>query len=393
MSSILYIAPFCHIPPLHGASQRGINLLLQLARCHDVTLLTYRKHDAEALMLWAKEHQIALRWLPAAPEHNHLSFLQRAFSDLPPGFASHSPDAIAAAIDTAWAEIGPFDLIYFATQLMGQAVLTKRWPARTALDLYDVYTPIAHAKIVSTSLAQPYHWLYRLEAQRVHYYEWRLLKYFDIVITASVEDAKHVGHLRSKARTIVVPNGVALPQVEPNYTQTQKVLLVGSYSYAPNAEGFLWFYKKVWPSILQQVPLATLVAVGESSENLQGSTNNDPSVHWAGRVPDLGDFYREAACVIVPVLSGGGTRLKLLEAMAWGVPVVSTALGAQGVEHEGTVGIANTAEQFASEIVRRLINTSAYVEQAQQARNLIACRYTWEQIGNMLLSGIKSCSA
>ena len=389
MSRILYIAPFCHIPALHGASQRGINLLLQLARCHNMTLLTYRKQDAAALENWAQKQGIALRWLADPPRSAELSPLQRVLSRRPPGFASHDPNAIAAAVDAAWAEAGPFDMLYFATQLMGQAVLTKRWPARTALDLYDVYTPIARAKIAATSIAQPYHWLYRLEAQRVAYYEHRLLKFFDVVITASDAETQHVGKLRSKARTIVIPNGVTLPQIDTNCAPTQNVLLVGSYSYAPNADGFRWFYKKVWPLIRQQVPRAILVAVGEGAENLQGLTDDDQSVHWAGRVPDIGDFYKQAACVIVPVLSGGGTRLKLLEAMAWAVPVVSTALGAQGVEHDRTIAISNTAEQFASEIVYRLKDASAYIEQARQARKLIASRYTWEQIGKRLVSGLE----
>ncbi len=168
-------------------------------------------------------------------------------------------------------------------------------------------------------------------------------------------------------------------------TPAAGVAMVANFSHTPNAEGLRWFYRQVWPVISAKLPGSRLLLAGKDSEQLQALTAGDTTVEWLGVVPDLGELYRRSACVVVPVLSGGGTRLKLLEAMAWAVPLVTTTAGASGVEHQGSVAVADDPLEFANCVEERLRAPGDFQEQAARARQVVAERYTWDQIGRKLV--------
>jgi glycosyltransferase involved in cell wall biosynthesis len=384
---LLYVAPFCHIPPTDGGSYRGINLLRQLQKICQVALLTYCKHDADALQQWAARHQVMLYWLPDPPPRRKATIFQRLLAKRPPGFASHQPEAIAETIDKIWIKQGPFDCLYFATQLMGQAALITRWQAALVLDMYDIYTPIAQARTAEVPVYRPYHWLFRVEAARVRGYERQIVKQFDLILVLSQRDADAVATLCSEPPVAVIPDGIEIP-TNKHLTNHQEhfVLMVGNYHYAPNAQGFRWFYTKVWPQIRADMPGARLCLVGRGGHSLESLTAGDNSVSWEGYRLHLGPYYQKAACAIVPIFSGGGIRVKLLEAMAWGVPVVSTTIGAWGVDHDGTVTIADTPEEFAKAVAHCLISPGAFSQQATKARQIVAEYYSWDGVGEELLT-------
>ena len=252
MAKLLYISPFCDIPPLAGGAQRSIHLLGQLAGQHQVHVLTPHKANASAFATWAVAQGITVDWFSQpAPQESGLR--GRVFARFPPGFGD--PAGLVAAIDRAWGASGPFAVVYFATQWAGLAATVKRRPARIILDLYDVYTPIAQARARGVPPWRPYHWLFRLEAARVQGHEVRLLRSADRVLTASPEDANLVRRLHAGAAVTVIPNGVHLPPAAPRSPSPATVLMVASYSYGPNAEGFRWFFHEVWPHIRQGAPI------------------------------------------------------------------------------------------------------------------------------------------
>lgn len=381
---VLCLAPFCHMPPSDGASQRAINLLQALAARYALHLLAYRKHDAAALAGWAGEQGIALGWLPEPPKPQ-VGFWRRVGARLPPGFASHDPQAIQRSVAATWAAHGPFDLIFCATQLLGQGLADQRWPAPTVLDLYDVYAPLAREKIARARPLRPYRWLFRLEAARVRAHERRVLRAHSMLLTISQPDARVAAALAPGVPLRVLPHGVHVPAFVPAGARGPVALLVASFGHGPNLEGLRWLYERVWPLVRRALPGATLLLVGQPSEAARAVTGGDGGVEWAGRVPDVAPFYRRAACAVVPILGGGGVRHKLLEALAWGVPTVSTGAGARGLELDDALTIADAPAAFAAAVVARLREPERFAAQAAHARALVAERHSWDCVGALLL--------
>jgi len=156
-------------------------------------------------------------------------------------------------------------------------------------------------------------------------------------------------------RVWVWPNVVHIPPLPPLSGEAgSHLLFVGYQRYTPNREGFQWFVREVWPVLRQSLPAIHCHVVGEGSEGLPTADG----VHYHGKQPRLEPFYANTMAAIAPIFSGGGTRIKILEAMAHGRPVVSTSFGAAGlaVRHGDHLWIADTPAAFAEAIVRLSAN-------------------------------------
>ena len=135
------------------------------------------------------------------------------------------------------------------------------------------------------------------------------------------------------SRVLTVPNAVAsrpLLPVVPDPT----LLFLGSYSYAPNVQAAEFLIKKIWPHIHRQMPEARLFIAGPQARNIRGYETGVPGVEFLGFVDDLTSLYQRSRVVCCPMLAGGGTRIKILEAAACGKPIVATRLGAEGLDLE-----------------------------------------------------------
>jgi glycosyltransferase involved in cell wall biosynthesis len=157
------------------------------------------------------------------------------------------------------------------------------------------------------------------------------LPQFDTVLAASREEAQSL--TRFGARALVVPN-VALPTPAMSSRRGKRaptVLFVGTLSYMPNADAVTWFVSRVWRRLYKQLRgRARLVIVGRNSPAAIGRLRAHPGVQVTGAVPDIAPYYRDADVVIVPLRAGGGTRIKIIEAAAFGLPVVATSIGTEG---------------------------------------------------------------
>jgi len=175
--------------------------------------------------------------------------------------------------------------------------------------------------------------------------------------------------------------GVDLPADRPT------LVFTGTLSYAPNAEGIAWFVRTVWPLVVAAVPGAQLDIVGREppAEVLAFASDR---VHVSGEVPDVRPYLQRAWLAIVPVLHGGGTRLKILEAMACALPVVSTTIGAEGlaVADGRDILIADEPQAFAAHVVRLLLDTLLRDTLGQAGRALVERHYGWRMITEALES-------
>jgi glycosyltransferase involved in cell wall biosynthesis len=261
------------------------------------------------------------------------------------------------------------------------AALTARRPVW--VDFHNLDSEIWRRTAESATSA-PVRLFARFQEPRVRGLERRLVGAAAGLSCVSRRDADVLRALGGAVEPLVVPNGVDLSRYafrrEP--PAQELVFFVGDLSWPPNAEGVRWFARQVWPRVRQARPAARAEILGRSAPpDLERLASADFAL--AGEGSDTRPSWARAAVAIVPLLAGGGTRLKILEAAACGVPVVSTSVGAEGLElaPETEILLRENAEGFASAVAGLLADPEAARRQAAAARARVEALYDWERIG------------
>jgi glycosyltransferase involved in cell wall biosynthesis len=173
--------------------------------------------------------------------------------------------------------------------------------------------------------------------------------------------------------------------------QRNRLLFVGSMDYHANADAVEKFVKEVWPKLFARNPQIKFTIVGRRPSAEIHALAKFPGVEVTGTVEDVRPYYREAFAAVVPLRIGGGSRLKILEAMAAGVPVISTRLGAEGLEvqHKQNILLAEWGEDFIRAVFEIIENKTLQQDIAQNARSFVIQRYDWSAIGKTLFNSYK----
>jgi len=195
-------------------------------------------------------------------------------------------------------------------------------------------------------------------------------------------------------RITVVPTGVDLAQYRPAAKQPDAsaplITFVGAMDWEPNVDGVEYFCSEVWPAIKAEVPQARFRIVGRNPDRRVQKWASD-SIEVTGRVPSVVEHLQESAVVIVPLRIGGGTRLKIYEAMATAKAVVSTTIGAEGldVHHGRDIMLADDPRAFAQAVIM-LLRDSDLRRRYEQAAAETAARYDWPAIGERFSEVLQS---
>jgi glycosyltransferase involved in cell wall biosynthesis len=204
----------------------------------------------------------------------------------------------------------------------------------------------------------------------------------DGVYLCSVADQQRLLEEVPGARTLVIPNAADVEYYQPRATDpvpdARTVVFFGHLSYFPNVDGVSYFVQEIWPRIVEVHPKARLKIIGgEAPRPLLELAR--PGVELTGFVQDLRPHLAEAAAVVVPLRLGGGTRLKIVEAMAMGKAIVSTTLGAEGIEAvpRRDLLVEDQPAAFADAVNRLLAEPSLAARIGQSARQLAVQRYAW----------------
>jgi glycosyltransferase involved in cell wall biosynthesis len=213
---------------------------------------------------------------------------------------------------------------------------------------------------------------------------------FDHCLAVSELDAARLRKRNPRLRVSVIENGVDCERLRvlPDAAAGNDLLFVGLLSYPPNADAVLFFCKKILPMIRAKVPDARLLVVGNGAPPAVQRLARRADVVLAGAVESIVPCYERTRMSVVPLRAGSGTRLKILESMALGRPVVTTPIGAEGLEvRDGAeLLIADNPGDFSESVVRVLRDPPLYRQLAQKARALVENRYDWRIIGGKLLS-------
>jgi polysaccharide biosynthesis protein PslH len=237
-----------------------------------------------------------------------------------------------------------------------------------------------------------------LEARRVKRYEGMLVRAFDHILAVTEIDRMHLleaakavnGRDRhnkitgSPAPVTVIPIAVDTEQFQPVSRQpcSKSILTLGTLHYPPNADGVRWFLREVFPIVRKSIPEASLTIVGKSPPDylIQSARQNPEWVKVTGYVPDLRPYLASSALVVIPVRAGSGMRVRILDALAFGVPLVTTTVGLEGIDaqHGKQVLVADTAEEFAENVIVLLKDGDLQARLSRNGRHLVEDHYDWK---------------
>jgi len=395
------ISPEFPAPPRSGGRRRTFHLLQALSRLGTVDLITFSERpEAEASPLvrpiCRRLHIVRL------PEHSRrlLPFLgrnlRRVVRGIPPLTDRFSEASVCDAVRRC-----------LHRERYDALVLEHSWIAH--------YIPIARAlqpqarivldchNIESDLWRQYYERPPKLWYKPAAYRFWRsalaqertYLPRADLVWVVSDLDAERARALAPSARVRVIPNGtIPLPpeRLPSKATDAPLIGFLGSTRYLPNESGLRFFLERIWPAIREAVPDVHLMVLGHPSEWLRRRARADAHLRVIGEVPDIAPYLRQWALMVVPLLHGGGTRVKILDAWAHGVAVVSTSKGAEGIR--ATPGeelwIADSPAAFAQAVIRLLRDADERHRLARRGYERARCEYSWdiiaERVRHQLLS-------
>lgn len=376
MMKILFLSRWFPYPTNNGSKLRIFNLLRGLSQQHDVTLLSFADQpDGKPETLQVRSLCSEVHIVPWK-EFNPHSWQARL------GFLSLKPRSV---IDTFSPEMAQ-KITKIVTEKKPDLVIASQLPMAAyhqyfngvpalfeELELGLSYEDSRRALNGKKRVRHAFTWF------KLRFYLSRLLKSFRAVTVVSERERNLVSKYFPDVKNIlVIPNCMNLSDYQDIFTEQEpsRLVFTGSFRYHTNYEAMLWFVGEVFPLVLEQIPEAELVISGDHA-NLP--LPSDKNVTLAGYVDDIKSLIASSTVAIAPLWSGGGTRLKILEAMAIGTPVVATSKGAEGLDaqHGEHFFIADDAVEFSKYIIQLLKDENLRKTMASKASLLVQEKYNW----------------
>jgi len=375
---ILFLSRWFPYPANNGSKLRIYNLLRGLAKHHDVTLLSFADQpdvspDApEIQSLCSDVHVVPWREFDPNSTRARFGFLNLAPRSIVDTFSQEMAQEITQLLDAH-----RYDLVV-ASQLSMAAYRPyfKNIPALfEEVEVGLSHGEAFHSLDLKKRLRHAFTWF------KLRMYLSRLLDSFQACTVVSEQERYMLVRSLGIRNDVVevIPNCVQIDEKEnhPSTLVPNQLIFSGSFRYHANYEAMLWFVGEVYPRILERIPDAYLVITGDHANLPLPSTQN---INFIGYVDDIKTAVASSWVSIAPLLSGGGTRLKILEAMSVGTPVVSTSKGAEGL---GAVTghhlfIADTPDTFADQVVRILKDKDLRNQIATSANEFVKEKYNWK---------------
>ena len=394
---ILFLSAWFPYPPDNGSKIRIYYLLRALGARHKVTLLSFafdtaRPDEAEELQrLCADIHAVAIDPFAA----NRAGAL-RAFLALRPVVSR--PIAAMSQLVAEEVDSHAYDAIIASTGMMADYALQAPQDAAKILEEHNSMTRWMWERYAgqNNALQRARCWT---SWQKLRRYEARSYPEFDLISMVSQADrATTLDVLGDRGVPVeFVSNGVDCNHNRPDLVKTRPFSLVynGALTYSANYDAMRYFLADIYPMIRQQVSEASLTITGSLSGVDLSGLALDESVHLSGYVEDIRAPVAGAAVCVAPIRQGGGTRLKILEAMALGTPVVATSKAAEGLEVTPgrDILIADVPSEFAFQVVRLLRDSGLCRQLSAHARRLVEERYDWQAIGDQFVALVEEIVA
>jgi glycosyltransferase involved in cell wall biosynthesis len=385
---ILWVKADKLLPVQNGGNIRSYNIVRQLAERHEVVFFSYYGGEAD------REYERELeRQLPGAvcvcTGKQAAGGVARGMDYL--AHLGHSePYAVSRFVSRAveqrlekWSRERRFDIA--VCDFLDAAVnFPAGFSIPTVLFQHNVEAEIWR-RYAETAENPAKRLMYRLEYSKMLGYEQSKVRDFEHVIAVSENDRQIMSQWTAASRITVVPTGVDLKAFRTAAGAEARgpvVMFIGAMDWPPNVDGVEYFCGRIWAKVRAAVPGAQLRIVGRNPDRRVQKLAGE-GVTVTGRVPSVVEHLRDAAVVVVPLRVGGGTRLKIYEAMAAGRAVVSTTIGAEGldVHHGRDIVLADEPDEFAEAVVM-LLKDAGMRQKYERAASELAARYDWFSIGD-----------
>lgn len=391
--NVLFLASDLSYPPHGGRSQRTFHTLRQAAERHRVHFVAF---DQALNQSGADRRERAVE---------ALSELCESVSVVPLP-VKHRRAAVPLAVARSLLTRAPYSAVIYRNRGLARAV--ERVVHSHTIDLLhndstdmaeyrrlvpDAASVLVHHNVESVLMARRAGFerglarrsFIRLEASKLASHEARYADRYDVHVAVSEKDARALPV--PPDRLHVVPNGVDVEYFRPAPAaeRADTIVHVGAMGWAPNRDGMRHFLRDTWPRIRARRPDVRLRLAGAGSDALSPAGTSD-GIEAMGWVDDIRPLVAEAAVYVVPLRFGGGTRLKILDAMAMGKAIVSTSVGCEGlaVRSGRDIVIADGPERFAEEVCRLLEDADARATIGTAARETVVRQYAWPVIGEAM---------
>ena len=385
-------------PPTSGKRLRTLNLMLGLAARHHITYIARGDGDADAdekarVYLAAKGIEARIVDAPIARKKGvgfYGRLLGNLFADLPYSVTSHHNDAIRREVH-AFAKTHAVDLwqvewsgYLYALQGLGRPL--HEMPIVLQAHNVDALIWRRYREAEKNALKR---WYIAAQWRKFHRFEADAFRAVKRVVAVSAEDAALAREWYGVENVDVVDNGVDVSyfrDVRPR-DGSRSILFLGALDWRPNLDALELLLGDIFPAVFRRLPEARLVIVGRNPPaKLRQKIAASPGVELHADVPDVRPYMESSAVMAVPLRIGGGSRLKILESLAAGLPVVSTRVGAEGLALRPgqDYTLADTPGEMAERLVDCLTKPEEYRKQAEAGRDIVASRYDWSSLSDRL---------
>jgi sugar transferase (PEP-CTERM/EpsH1 system associated) len=386
---VLFLSPRQCWPTTTGARLREYHLARQIARKVELTLLAFSDDPMTDGLAFCRETIV----VPPPKRYTFWKLLTGIAGRDPVPVLNYTTPEMRAALDQLLART-QFDIVQIeGTPMAGYADLICRRtdPPAVVYDWHNIESELMRRFAAQSNFAKRIY--ANLTADRLEGLESRMLAEAAAHVVCSERERDRLLDLAPEASVDVVENGVDCDffAASESGAKRDSLMFVGSMNYHANIEAAVRFTREIWPQIRSQYPELRLKLVGSNPAPSVRALASDPAIEVTGTVPDIRPYYASALAAMVPLKTGGGTRLKILEALAAGVPVISTKAGAEGLEL--TPGehllIAETGDEWLT-AVRRVADPVVAACLSDAGRKRVLERYDWSVPGSRLLQSYQA---
>ena len=375
----LFLAPESPYPLIGGGALRAASLLEYLARSYTVDAIVFRVDGDGVNLPSGLVNRLNTIELPRHSKQTAARILRNGYRLLrrsPPlldRFSGFGPLIAAMLADRPSYDLGLIEHFWCAPyhEQIGPRC------ARTVLDLHNIESVWHRAS--SKVAPWPQSAAHRIFERAALNLERCWLPRYSLLLTTSIEDAERTRQIAPDTRVAVYPN--AMPLVSPPPREEKNVIVFsGTLYYEPNRAAVRYFAARIWPRLRERWPGLKWQLVGRNPEAVERYVAGDPRIERTGLVDDAMLYLAAAKVAVAPILSGSGTRLKIVEAWAAGVPVVSTTLGAEGLpaRHGENILLADDPASFSAAVSSLLESCSERVRIGRNGREQYEKELTWD---------------